>query len=444
MAPPEMRDYSQVQPLQATMDLPMNWLPSDDFLVIDYDSITGLDIGSLDFFSLPDSTTGLAAAQDVLQESVTTVGAQRHPHITTTSQRSADNVTDGSETPWNDPSPGTVDSCVSMESSRSTAHSFSHCDVPGGLYATSIDGARMPCTIRARRVSRLLPGARPIRPLNNIHAQFREEEYKLEFPDVSHIAVDDTVLESAEKGTRTTPSISDATYHKVVQAFTSLCLNDGSSYSTYKTSRFPELSSLNLCVELYFVNFDPIMPLLHEAVAWVNDHWLLALAVAAVGCQYLESDEYAQMVEPMHEFLRRAIVTEFSAESMGTVDQSRHGLAFAQAVVLSQVGMLYAGSTKLLQFAKAQRSGLIELARMLLAPITSIEPNQWNTQHSSNESIGGTSWELAMVNECKRRLVHSIFVSQIDLLSILHRPLTYCSFWTAWVSINSSSIQSFH
>lgn len=413
--PSEVSDYSQVQALQATFDLPMNWLPPDDSLAIDYDNIVGLGIGSLDFFSLPDSITGLAATQNLRQESITTDGAQRHNHITTTSQRSASDVIEDSEILWNNISPRIVDSCVSIESSRPTAHAVSTCDVPGGLYATSVDGGRKPCTIRARGARRSLPGAAPIRSLKHIQVCPLGEDNILEFPDVSHIAVDDTVITSIENEMRATRLLSDATYNKIMQAFTKLCLNDQSSFPTYKTSRFPELASLNFCVELYFINFDPVMPLLHKAVAWMDDHWLLALAVAAIGCQYVEADEYAQMVEPMHEFLRRAFVVESSVERIGTVDGSRKGLAVAQAMVLGQVGMLYAGSARLLHFAKAQRNAMIELACMLHMPVALTEFSQQNTQHVSHEYVEGTSWEMAMANECKRRLICSIFVGQAHI-----------------------------
>jgi hypothetical protein len=121
------------------------------------------------------------------------------------------------------------------------------------------------------------------------------------------------------------------------------------------------------------------------------------------------------MVEPMQEFLRRAFIVEFPADTMGNVERSKRGLVFAQAMVLGQVGMLYAGSTKLLHFGKAQRSALIELASMLHISITSIQFRQWSTHYGSYENTEGSSWELAMVNECRRRLICSIFIYEADV-----------------------------
>jgi hypothetical protein len=393
----------------------MNWLPPDSSLAIDYDNIVGLGIGSLDFFSLPNSTTDLAGAQIMQQEPVTTSLVQHDHQINTSVRRDADFLTDDSRTPWDNAPSRLVKSYTSFESPRAAAYTVTPSDTPGGLYATSVNGARMPCTVRARRASRLIPGARPIRSLKQVQAHSHDGDDGLEFPDVSHIVVDPPTTSSSNDSIHGVPSLSDITYNAIMQAFKKLCLDDGASFPSYKTSRFPGLSSLHLCIRLYFENFDQIMPLLHKTVALIDDYWLLALAVAAIGCQYVEADEYAQMVEPLHELLRRAIAVEFTAAKMRIVGRSKHGLAFAQAVVLSQVGMLYAGSARLLHFAKAQHSALIELARALAAPVTAFEFAQSDAQYGSNVDTGSATWELAMLHECKRRVICSVVVSRFEL-----------------------------
>lgn len=45
----------------------------------------------------------------------------------------------------------------------------------------------------------------------------------------------------------------------------------------------------------------------------LNGHWILALAIAAIGSQYTETEEFSRCVVPMHEFLRRAIAAELEA-----------------------------------------------------------------------------------------------------------------------------------
>lgn len=392
----------------------MNWLPPDRSLIIDYDNIVGLGLGFLDSFSLPGSTTDLTATETVHQGSVTN---SKTP-MNAPAWRDGEYPMGDSAITWNDTSPGTAESYVSSKSPHSAAHNISPDGALGGLYATSSNGARMPCTIRARRHCRLIPGARPVRPLNRIQSLACNKNRGLEFPDVSHLAVDDVSMISTEGSTNVPPFLSDIMYETIMQNFTIQCLNDGSSFPNYTASRFPGLSSLNLCVRLYFENFDRIAPVLHGAIVCINDHWLLALAVVAIGCQYAEADEYSQMVEPLHELLRRSIATELTMESLNVVARSRHGLAFAQAMVLSHVGMLYVGSASLLHFAKAQRSAIVELARTLSDPAIRFEFTQPDVLHGNNGETGSTSWELAMATECKRRIVCLIGVSQIRHLSL--------------------------
>lgn len=413
MAPFEMPGYPQTQSLQPTMDFPMNWLPPDNSIAIDYDNIVGLGIGSLDFFSLPNSTADLTRIHPMQQERVTASRASDNHQVHTTARRDAHISAGDPGTPWNNMSPGAVESYVSSESPRSAAHTVSPSDAPGGLYATSVNGARMPCTIRARRASRLIPGARPIRPLNQVRARSCNDDHRLEFPDVSHIVVDDATTLSIDGCIHAALLLPITTYEAMTQTFMKLCLDDGASFPRYTNPRFPALASLNFCIRLYFENFDTVMPLLHRGVTWVGDYWLLALASAAIGCQYAEADEYAQMVEPLHEFLRRAITVEFTAERMSSVGRSRYGLAFAQAMTLSQVGMLYSGSSRLLHFAKAQHSAMVELARALLVAATESVSTQLDAQYGGNGDAESSSWEAAMFGECKRRVICSIRVSHI-------------------------------
>lgn len=214
-----MPGYLQTQPLRPTMDFPMNWLPPDNSIAIDYNNIVGLGIGSLDFFSLPNATADLTAIYPMQQERVTASPASENHQIHTTARRDAHISAGDPGASWNNMSPGTVESYVSSESPRSAAHTVSPSDAPGGLYATSVNGVRMPCTIRARRASRLVPGARPIRPLNQVRARSCNDDHRLEFPDVSHIVVDDATTLSTDGCIHAALLLSITTYQAMTQTF---------------------------------------------------------------------------------------------------------------------------------------------------------------------------------------------------------------------------------
>lgn len=405
--PYEMPEYPEGQILQPTMDFPMNWLPPDPSLAIDYDSIVGLGVGSLDFFSLPSLSIDGSSIQDDVQQDFTMV----QPEVE--QNRHRDTVQGTAHLPpasrsmiWNNVSPEAAESHVSSASPYSAAHTISPSEAPGGLYATSINGARMPCTIRARRANHLLPGARPLQRLDELQNEsLYGRSQDLSFPDTSHVMVEEAI-DTMNGSTYAAPLLARSTYADMLQGFSKLCIDNSCSFVPYSSARFPDISSLNLCIRLYFDTFDTVMPIFHDQVTQINDHWMLALAVSAIGCQYAEADEYAQMVEPLHEFLRRAIMVANNTETTVPVTQHhRHQVAFAQARLLNQVGMLYSGSPRLLQFAKAQHSGMIELARSMMFPKTSTTLSSDDGRDHSD-----SVWTKWLLDECKRRIGYSIWV----------------------------------
>lgn len=398
--------------LQTDMDLPMNWLPPDPSLAIDYDSIVGLGFGSLDFFALPNiATDGSSVQNNAAQGSTAAQLNAKQQHDDSTARLKIRLPLAGDlDILRNNHYTEVTESHVSSSSPYSAAHTVSPSEAPGGLYATSINGARMPCTIRARRDKSLLPGARPIRRLNQLrHHKHYEAGHDFSFPDTNHIVLEGP-LDTNNGSTHAVTVLLSSTYEDIMQGFRKLCLEETFGFHSYTSSNFPDISSLNLCIRLYFENFDATMPILHDQVTCINDHWTLALAVSAIGCQYAEADEYAQMVEPMHEFLRRAITVTVNTEPMAAHDQyQRHQLAFTQARTLSQVGMLYSGSPRLRSFAMAQQSAMIELARSLID--SEALPTRTVYQGSDEQASIQLAWREMLLKECKRRIGYSIWVS---------------------------------
>ena len=61
-------------------------------------------------------------------------------------------------------------------------------------------------------------------------------------------------------------------------------------------------------VSLYVEHFQPILPFIHPATLNLSSsHWLLVLAMAAIGSHYVGVEDVDVLVVAMHEFLRRAI-----------------------------------------------------------------------------------------------------------------------------------------
>lgn len=98
-------------------------------------------------------------------------------------------------------------------------------------------------------------------------------------------------------------------YESIVQHFTALCLQPPSFFARFRSSSFPPLEVFNYLVMLYFRHINRVITVFHfPTMALHSSHWIVALCVAAEGCQYLKGDTAEPYTRAMREFLRRALV----------------------------------------------------------------------------------------------------------------------------------------
>ena len=172
---------------------------------------------------------------------------------------------------------------VSSPSTQST-HSGGHFYVDG-------DGARLP---RVRKI--------PYRHSDSYaHASAlgSEETFPaFKFPEVGDVP------EVAE-----TKQIPQTSYSEILESFTHNCITTN-HFSKFYDAAFPSRQVLSVCILLYRDNFDSILPFIHPATFDISSsHWLLLLAMAAIGSHYLDAEHSESFSVSMHEFLRRAIAT---------------------------------------------------------------------------------------------------------------------------------------
>ncbi|KAH7077678.1 hypothetical protein BKA63DRAFT_489228 [Paraphoma chrysanthemicola] len=399
-----------VSNLQPDMDFSLNWLPNDDSISIDYDNILGLDISSLGLF--PPTTASVSPLDIAIPPGVGSMGSNIHSQAQS-QVRYASRVA----TPWqmasSDTPSGQNSAIVSqLKLTRSE---------PGGLYATSSNGARMPCTIRGRRSSRLVPSATPLTPLADLMDSKQEAADNVGFPDTSQIALESDFAPSGSHAS-TEPILGSTMYEILLWQFGKLCLNDHDVFPRFNSPNFPSLAALNLFAMLYFDYFDPIVPIVHNRVVPLHDHWILALAICAVGCQYAEADEFSNCVEPLHLMLHRALTIELDGWEAHSTEEGSHEIAVAQALSLNQIGLLYFGSAKLLKLARGQHGALVELVRssgFLNASLSMSDNDRTTMDHNPS-----TTWRKALLTECKRRIGYTVWL--LDCMSVYHhsqRPL---------------------
>ena len=399
-------DLPESQSLQSAMDFSLNWLPMDNSIAIDYENILGLDISSMNLFpslSTPLSDLGSQPAPPTgnnvaISNSITgflTEGNQASRLYGPSHANPSDGSPEDSSMPSSLTSPNSSILHESLDARQA------------GLYATSLNGARQPCTIRVKRPRDLLEGGTPIKTLASM-ALKHDQSWQLCFPDTSRVSTDSPEVSHVIKP-NTTPMLTTTMYATLKNKFAQLCLQDNICFPKFTSKNFPSYDAFNLFTELYFQNFNAIIPMLHEGVAKLNDHWQLALGVSAIGCQYAEANEYSACVEPIHEMLRRARAIDVGQSESYRVIRSSSDIANIQASILNHIGMLYCGSSRLHRFARAEHGALVDWAQcsgLLQSPRTS----NGDSGLDDAEVLEGFAPKQLLFVECKRRIGYTIWV----------------------------------
>ncbi len=127
---------------------------------------------------------------------------------------------------------------------------------------------------------------------------------------------------------------SAGTYQSLFSYFQQLCLQT-TIPAPFQSAAFPPASVINTCIALYFGSFHRNFPIIHMASFGPESHWLVVLAVAAIGSTYAKGPYGSDIREAFQEFLRRA-VDRFSD---GVVD-TELDLPLSQARILNLIGLV--------------------------------------------------------------------------------------------------------
>ncbi|KAF4334152.1 zinc finger zas1 [Fusarium beomiforme] len=342
-------------------DFPINWLPYDNEIETNYYSILGLDVNQT-----------LQVAQDpMVSDTVNTfpvLDAQSRRLSAVTSL-----------------SPGSglgVSPQLSMSSGRT---------IPGDLYATSSNGARRPCTAKSKQLfpPSGLRGYTQLPAISKDSSLPVDDFTSLSFPDLSHIIIEDEMYREV--------ILAQSTYSKICDAFTQTCF-ESFMFHHYTSTQFPSINTMDYFIRLFFEHFNPIAPLIHAQTTDLNGNWVLALAICAIGSQYSATADIHACVIPLHEFLRRVLVTQLEGSELN--------LALAQALVLSQVGLLFCGGSRLRSIAYG-RVGILQKAIDLYQCRLGSQVNPSMSSHGGTDEAKWLSW---VEDETWRRLCYFIWL----------------------------------
>lgn len=145
---------------------------------------------------------------------------------------------------------------------------------------------------------------------------------------------------------------SPAIYETILELFRKLCL-DQASQRSFERPDFPNMSSFNACINLYFENFHSNYPLIHRATFGHQTHWIVMLAVAAVGSTFTKAQYALDIREAFQEFLRRAVQQYADGVPDVALD-----IPLAQARLLNLVGLVQSERDQLRQSAPRYHADL--------------------------------------------------------------------------------------
>ncbi|OJJ68188.1 hypothetical protein ASPBRDRAFT_47129 [Aspergillus brasiliensis CBS 101740] len=196
-------------------------------------------------------------------------------------------------------------------------------------------------------------------------------------------------------------ALESSTYEKIRSAFNQLCCVESLLYPKFESDHLPDAETVSSLVHLYFVHFQPVYPIFHIPTFDINlCHWLVVLALAAIGCQFAGSQEQIECAPVFHEFLRRAISVE---KEKYYVD--RAPVWFLQASVLNCIGLLYNCDERARLLALntfGNLIGLVSSEKLLGRPDGSVQ--------FSNGTMSEQRWVSWIEDEIRRRAGYLIWL----------------------------------
>ncbi|KAL4874490.1 fungal-specific transcription factor domain-containing protein [Aspergillus karnatakaensis] len=181
--------------------------------------------------------------------------------------------------------------------------------------------------------------------------------------------------------------------------------------------RIPPSHVLNVWIQLYFERFHPVFPILHRPTfSAKRPHWLLVLAVAAIGAQFSALKDAYPCARALHELIRRQ--STFLCEHR---NQRSRDVWMLQVVTLQLLGFMFSGERRDLEIAELIQSVPIAMARRKRV-INDVLPHE---RIARPDAPLDQIWHLWILDEERRRLGFAIWL--IDSAFSGHFELTTVS-----------------
>lgn len=370
-------------------DPDMNWLPANNDPDTQWTSI--LNLGLRPDMSVP--TIEAARAGMPASASQMTAGA--------------DNGGKGQ----NPNRPAVTNSAASGLSGTPSTKGSGHSADRGRLYATS-SSARATAYERDDVQSPFIAGAHAQVPISNL----LQDDSPPQSTDTPYVSLIQGLTPPQTLNPASSKSIWPSTYESILRQFERFSGNVPES--GLPTGSFPSIEQIDMVLHLFFDRFLPSLPIIHETLSGSNDFWILTLAMATIGCHYTKTEEFDEMVVPLHEFLRLVLQDEANKTREPAIE-----LQYLLAFFLSQIGLTYYGPIDMRNKASLHYGSLIGRAESLglFSPSSLQNENLGiSTAQLSPESDIPTRWHSWVREETARRLGYAIWVCILPNTQRLH------------------------
>lgn len=173
-----------------------------------------------------------------------------------------------------------------------------------GDYYVDGSGARLP-KYRKKQARWSQTSVEPVDIISQL--QRDSSDSRRNFPKIQEIRMENI----SEEASRFTRPIETSTYDEIYRHFLLLCRNDHPIFEEFESENFPTADECTRFIVVYFDSFQAVYPILHLPTFDPNHcHWLLTLAVVAIGCHASNIPETDQCTAAFHEMIRRALSVE--------------------------------------------------------------------------------------------------------------------------------------
>ncbi|KAL4866353.1 hypothetical protein BDV12DRAFT_173097 [Aspergillus spectabilis] len=195
-------------------------------------------------------------------------------------------------------------------------------------------------------------------------------------------------------------NLDTSTYDQIHDAFSRLCCTDNFLYPKFETHYFPDAQGLSNFLNHYFHFYHALYPIFHTPTFNPNKcHWIVTLALAAIGSHSASFCEQNGTAMGLHEFLRRALCVEKEKRQ-----SERPPLWLLQAMLLNCIGRLHGSSEASKLSAIGDFSDLTNLATREKLLYRS------DTKSTSDEVSAEKQWMLWVEEETRRRTGYLIWL----------------------------------